>query len=160
MRFKFDKIQQLGRALMLPISLLPVAGILMRLGQPDLLNLKYIAEAGNIIFTQLPILFALGVAIGLAKENNGTAGLAAAVGYLIMTTIVTSIDKDINTGVLGGMIIGIVAAVLYNKYKDIKLPDYFAFFGGKRFIPIITGLVSVLIGIILGNIWPPIQLVI
>jgi PTS system N-acetylglucosamine-specific IIC component len=160
MRFKFDKIQQLGRALMLPISLLPVAGILLRFGQPDLLNLKYIAEAGAVIFDQLPLLFALGVAIGLAKDNNGTAGLAAAVGFLVMNTITSSINKDINTGVLGGMLIGILTAILYNKYKDIKLPDYFAFFGGKRFIPIITGLSSVVVGVILGHIWPPIQSVI
>lgn len=157
MKFKFESIQQLGRALMLPIALLPVAGLLLRFGQPDLLNIKFIADAGNAIFTNLPILFALGVAVGIAKENNGTAALAAAVGYLIMTTILTTIDKDINTGVLGGILIGIVAAMLYNKYKDIRLPDYLAFFGGKRFVPIITGLTAVILGIILGYIWPPIQ---
>lgn len=157
MRFRFDSIQQLGRALMLPIALLPVAGILLRLGQPDLLNIKYIADAGNVIFSSLAILFALGVAVGLAKENNGTAALAAAVGYFIMTTILTDINKDINTGVLGGILIGVVAAILYNKYKDIKLPEYLAFFGGKRFVPIITGLVAVILGTILGYVWPPIQ---
>ena len=157
MSFKFDKIQQLGRALMLPIALLPVAGILLRFGQPDLLNLKYIAEAGNVIFAQLPLLFALGVAVGIAKENNGTAALAATVGYFIMTTILTSINKDINTGVLGGILIGIVAAALYNRFKDIKLPEYLAFFGGKRFVPIVTGLTAVVLGVLLGYVWPPIQ---
>lgn len=157
MSFKFDKIQQLGRALMLPIALLPVAGILLRFGQPDLLNIKYIAEAGNVVFANLAILFALGVAVGLAKENNGTAALAAAVGYFIMTSILTSINKDINTGVLGGILIGIVAAWLYNRYKDIKLPEYLAFFGGKRFVPIVTGLTAVVLSIILGYVWPTIQ---
>lgn len=157
MSFKFEKFQQLGRALMLPIALLPIAGILLRIGQPDLLNLKYIADAGNVVFANLALLFALGVAVGLAKENNGTAALASAVGYLIMTTILTSVNKDINTGVLGGILIGIVAAWLYNRYKDIKLPEYLAFFGGKRFVPIVTGLSAVVLGIVLGYVWPPIQ---
>lgn len=157
MKFRFDSIQGLGRALMLPISLLPVAGLLLRLGQPDLLNIQYISAAGNVIFANLAILFAVGVAVGLAKDNNGTAGLASLVGYFIMTTILTVINKDINTGVLGGILIGITAAALYNRYRNIKLPDYLAFFGGKRFIPIITGLVAVVLGVALGYIWPPIQ---
>ena len=157
MKFNFDKIQQLGRALMLPIALLPVAGILLRFGQPDLLNIKYIADSGNVIFNNLAILFALGVAVGLAKDNNGTSALAACVGYFIMTTILTDINKNINVGVLGGILIGVITALLYNRYKDIKLPSYLAFFGGKRFIPIITGLVAVVVGIILGYIWPPVQ---
>ncbi len=157
MKFKFDSIQQLGRALMLPIALLPIAGLLLRFGQPDLLNVKYIADAGNVIFSQLPILFALGVAVGVAKDNNGTAALASAVGYFIMTSILTEIDKTINTGVLGGIIIGLVAASLYNRFKDIRLPEFLAFFGGKRFVPIITGLTAVVLGIVLGYTWPPIQ---
>ncbi len=157
MKIKFDKFQQLGRALMLPIALLPIAGILLRIGQPDILNLQYISDAGNAVFTNLPLLFALGVAVGLARDNNGTSALASAVGYLIMTTILTSINKDINTGVLGGILIGILAATLYNKYKDIKLPEYLAFFGGKRFVPIITGLVAVILGFVLGYVWPSIQ---
>lgn len=157
MKFRFDSIQSLGRALMLPISLLPVAGLLLRIGQPDLLNIQYISAAGNVIFANLSVLFAVGVAVGLAKDNNGTAGLASLVGYFIMTTILTVINKDINTGVLGGILIGIIAAALYNRYRNIKLPDYLAFFGGKRFIPIITGLVAVAFGVGLGYIWPPIQ---
>lgn len=157
MKFNFDGMQQLGRALMLPIALLPVAGILLRLGQPDLLNIKYIADAGNAVFINLPLLFALGVAVGIAKDNNGTAALAAAVAYFIMTTILYSINKEINTGVLGGILIGLIAAHLYNRYKSIQLPEYLAFFGGKRFVPIITGLSAVFLGIIFGYIWPPIQ---
>lgn len=160
MKFRFDEMQQLGRALMLPIALLPVAGILLRLGQPDLLDLKYIADAGNAVFINLPLLFALGVSVGLAKDNNGTAALAAAVGYFIMTTVLLSINKEIDTGVLGGVLVGIVAARLYNRYKAIKLPEYLAFFGGKRFIPIITGLSAVFLGMLLGYIWPPIQYII
>jgi PTS system N-acetylglucosamine-specific IIC component len=158
MKYKFDDMHQLGRALMLPIALLPVAGILLRLGQPDLLNISYIANAGNSIFINLPFLFALGVAVGLAKDNNGTAALAAAVGYFIMTTILFTIDKSINSGVLGGVLIGIIAARLYNRYKAIELPEYLAFFGGKRFVPIVTGASAVLLGVVMGYIWPLIQI--
>ncbi len=157
MKIKFDYLLQLGRALMLPIALLPIAGILLRFGQPDLLNIKYVADAGNAIFNNLPFLFALGVAIGFAKDNNGAAALASAVGFLIMTSILNNINKSIDTGVLGGILIGLIAAALYNKFKDIKLPEFLAFFGGKRFVPIITGITAVLIGIVLGFIWPPIQ---
>lgn len=158
MKYKFDDMHQLGRALMLPIALLPVAGILLRLGQPDLLDLKYIANAGNAIFIHLPLLFALGVAVGMAKDNNGTAALAAAVGYFIMTTILFTMNKNINTGVLGGVLIGVIAARLYNRYRAVQFPEYLAFFGGKRFVPIITGASAVLLGVALGYIWPSIQL--
>ena len=142
--FNFSKVQNLGKALMLPIALLPVAGILLRFGQPDLLNIKFLADAGNVIFSNLALLFALGVAVGLSKENNGTAALAACVGYLILTTILIDIHPQINTGVLGGIIVGSLASFLYNKYNDIKLPAYLAFFGGKRFVPIITGIMCVI----------------
>jgi PTS system N-acetylglucosamine-specific IIC component len=157
MKFNFEKLQNLGRALMLPIALLPVAGILLRIGQPDLMNLKYIADAGNVVFHNLPLLFALGIAVGLAKDNNGTAALASCVGYLVMTSVITDINKDLDTGVLGGILIGIVTASLYNRYKDIRLPEYLSFFGGKRFVPIATGVVAVILGTILGYIWLPIQ---
>jgi PTS system N-acetylglucosamine-specific IIC component len=160
MKFNFENLQQLGRTLMLPIALLPVAGILLRIGQPDLLNLKYVASAGQIIFNNLPLLFALGVACGFAKDNNGTAVLASCVGYFIMTSVIENMDKSLNTGVLGGIFIGVIAAKLYNRYYSIKLPEYLAFFGGKRFIPIITGLTAVLVGLLLGLIWPKIQIVI
>ncbi|MBN3726698.1 N-acetylglucosamine-specific PTS transporter subunit IIBC [Burkholderia sp. Ac-20379] len=153
----FLKIQSLGRALMLPIAVLPVAGILLRLGQSDVLNIKMIADAGGAVFDNLPLLFAIGVAVGFAKDNNGVAALAGAIGYLIETAIMKDIDPKLNMGVLSGIIAGIVAGLLYNRYKDIKLPDYLAFFGGKRFVPIVTGLVCVVLGIVFGYIWGPIQ---
>ncbi|QJP72828.1 N-acetylglucosamine-specific PTS transporter subunit IIBC [Burkholderia glumae] len=156
----FLKIQSLGRALMLPIAVLPVAGILLRLGQSDVLNIKMIADAGGAVFDNLPLLFAIGVAVGFAKDNNGVAALAGAIGYLIETAIMKDIDPKLNMGVLSGIIAGIVAGLLYNRYKDIKLPDYLAFFGGKRFVPIVTGLVCVVLGIVFGYIWGPIQNVI
>jgi PTS system N-acetylglucosamine-specific IIC component len=156
----FLKIQSLGRALMLPIAVLPVAGILLRLGQPDVFNIKLLADAGGTIFDNLPLLFAIGVAVGFAKDNNGVAALAGAIGYLIETAIMKDIDPKLNMGVLSGIIAGVAAGLLYNRFKDIKLPEYLAFFGGKRFVPIATGLVCVVLGIVFGYAWQPVQHVI
>jgi PTS system N-acetylglucosamine-specific IIC component len=153
----FLKVQRLGRALMLPIAVLPVAGLLLRLGQSDVLNIKMIADAGGAIFDNLPLLFAIGVAVGFAKDNNGVAALAGAIGYLVETVVMKDINDKLNMGVLSGIIAGIVAGMLYNKYKDIKLPDYLAFFGGKRFVPIVTGVTCLVIGIVLGYVWQPVQ---
>jgi N-acetylglucosamine PTS system EIICBA or EIICB component len=153
----FAKMQRLGRALMLPIAVLPVAGLLLRLGQPDVFNIKMIADAGDAIFTNLPLLFAIGVAVGFAKDNNGTAGLAGAIGYLIEIAVMKDINDKLNMGVLSGILAGCVAGYLYNRYKDIKLPEYLAFFGGKRFVPIITGVTCLILGILLGYIWAPVQ---
>ena len=124
MAFKFSSIQALGRALMLPIAMLPVAGLLLRFGQPDLLNIAAIADAGNAIFANLPLLFAIGVAVGFAKDNNGSAGLAGAVGYLILVAMLKTINKEIDTGVLGGILTGSIAGYMYNRYRDIKLPEF------------------------------------
>jgi PTS system N-acetylglucosamine-specific IIC component len=153
----FLKIQRLGRALMLPIAVLPVAGLLLRLGQPDVFNIKMIADAGGAIFDNLPLLFAIGVAVGFAKDNNGVAALAGAIGYLIEIAVMKDINDKLNMGVLSGIVAGIVAGLLYNRYKDIKLPDYLAFFGGKRFVPIVTGVTCLAIGIVLGYVWQPVQ---
>ncbi|RKP49228.1 N-acetylglucosamine-specific PTS transporter subunit IIBC [Trinickia fusca] len=153
----FLKVQRLGRALMLPIAVLPVAGILLRLGQADVLNIKMIADAGGTIFDNLPLLFAIGVAVGFAKDNNGVAALAGAIGYLIEIAVMKDINDKLNMGVLSGIVAGVVAGLLYNRYKDIKLPDYLAFFGGKRFVPIATGLACVVLGIVFGYVWQPVQ---
>lgn len=150
-------LQKLGRSLMLPIAVLPVAGLLLRLGQPDLLDIGFIANAGNAIFSNLALIFAIGVAIGFADDDNGAAGLAGVVGYLVLNAVLETLNPDINMGVLSGIIIGSVAGVLYNRYKAIKLPDYLAFFGGRRFIPIVTGLSAVILGGLFGVIWPPVQ---
>jgi PTS system N-acetylglucosamine-specific IIC component len=153
----FLKVQRLGRALMLPIAVLPVAGILLRLGQADVLNIKMIADAGGTIFDNLPLLFAIGVAVGFAKENNGVAALAGAIGYLVEIAVMKDINAKLDMGVLSGIIAGIVGGLLYNRYKDIKLPEYLAFFGGKRFVPIVTGLACVVLGVVFGYVWQPVQ---
>ena len=97
------------------------------------------------------------MALGFAKKNHGAAALAAVVGFFIMNSVIGTIDSSVNTGVLGGIFIGVIAGLLYNRFHSIKLPEYLAFFGGKRFVPIITGLAAVLMGFLFGFVWPPIQ---
>ncbi|WP_457808257.1 N-acetylglucosamine-specific PTS transporter subunit IIBC [Kushneria sp. EE4] len=158
MRLDFmGALQQLGRSLMLPIAVLPIAGLLLRMGQPDLLDIAFIAQAGNAIFENLPLIFAIGVAVGIADDSNGAAGLAGAIGYLVITAVLEALNPDINMGVLAGIIAGVVAGLWYNRCKNIALPDYLAFFAGRRFIPIVTGLTALALGWIFGWVWPPVQ---
>ena len=157
MRNFFGKLQKLGKALMLPVAVLPIAGILLRLGQDDVLNIPFISAAGDSILGNLPLIFAIGVAVGLAFDNGGAAGLAGAVGYFVLNTGASVINDTINMGVLGGIIAGVVAGNLYNRYHDIQLPDWLGFFGGRRFVPIVTGFICIILALIFGFIWPPIQ---
>ncbi|MED3688255.1 N-acetylglucosamine-specific PTS transporter subunit IIBC [Peribacillus butanolivorans] len=150
-------LQKIGKALMLPIAVLPAAALLLRLGQPDLLDIAFIAAAGKAIFDNLAILFALGIAIGLSKDGSGAAALAGLVGYFVLTNGTQAINKDIDMAVLGGIISGIVAAFLYNRYSEIRLPEWLGFFSGKRFVPIITSLAMIILAGIFGFVWPPIQ---
>lgn len=148
---------KLGKSLMLPIAVLPIAGLLLRLGQPDLLNIAFMSAAGQAVFNNLSIIFALGVAVGFAKESHGAAAISAFVGYIVLTATLKEFDENIDMGVFGGIIIGVLAGGLYNKYKDIKLPSYLAFFGGRRFVPIVTGFSALLLAVVFSFIWPPIQ---
>jgi PTS system N-acetylglucosamine-specific IIC component len=175
----FAGIQKLGRALMLPIAVMPLAGLLLRLGQEDLLNWPFMAAAGDAIFHNLGILFAIGVAIGFAKESHGAAGLAGAVGYFVTITGTLTLAKVPPETVAGladaakelaiakfhdqlssrisipvGILSGLIAGAMYNRFKDIKLPDYLAFFGGRRFVPIITGFVCIGLAVVFGYGWP------
>lgn len=152
-----EGLQRLGRALMLPIAILPIAGLLLRLGDTDLLNIAIIHDAGQVIFANLAMIFAIGIAVGFAKDNNGTAGLAGVIGYLVMISTLKVLDSTINMGMLAGIVSGLMAGALYNRFKDIKLPEYLAFFGGRRFVPIVTGFSAVGLGVLFGYIWPPIQ---
>ena len=152
-------LQKFGRSLMLPIAALPVAALLLRLGQPDLLGADglgwtnvaaVIGAAGNALFANLPLLFAVGIAIGMAKKADGSTALAAVVGYLVFKGVGDAMspwssacpegdDQElINYGVLGGIVMGLVSAFLWQRYHRISLPPYLAFFGGRRFVPIIT----------------------
>jgi PTS system N-acetylglucosamine-specific IIC component len=175
--------QSLGRALMLPIAVLPVAGLLLRLGQPDLLNVASVAAAGDAIFSNLGLLFAIGVAVGLARENHGAAGLAAVVGFLVATKgaeVLLPVPPDAVAGLAGagrdlaaaafksrelaklsvpvGILSGLIAGVTYNRYSDIELPSYLAFFGGRRFVPIATGAIGLVLAAAFGFGWPYLEL--
>lgn len=149
--------QRLGRALQLPIAVLPVAALLLRFGQPDLLNVPFIAQAGGAIFDNLALIFAIGVASSWSKDNAGSAALAGAVGYFAMTKAMVTINPEINMGVLAGIITGLVAGAVYNRWAGIKLPDFLSFFGGKRFVPIATGFFCLILAALFGYVWPPVQ---
>ena len=154
-----DAMQRLGRALMLPIAVLPVAGLLLRFGQPDLLDLAFVAAAGDAIFSNLGLLFAIGVAVGLARENHGAAGLAGVVCFVVAThgvqAIVQMPDSELaKLGVPLGMLAGIVSGALYNRFSDIRLPAYLAFFGGRRCVPIVAGCAGLAIAALFGLAWP------
>ena len=173
----FGTLQKIGRALMLPVAVLPVAGILLGVGSagfsfiPDLLS-SIMAQAGGSVFGNLAIIFAIGTAIGLT-ENDGVSSVAAVVGYVVMLgtmgvmadqlgvepSSIMGIDT-IDTGVFGGIIAGMLAAAMFNRYYKIKLPEYLGFFAGKRFVPIATGIMAIFIGVTLSFVWPPVQNVI
>jgi PTS system N-acetylglucosamine-specific IIC component len=175
MKKMLETLQPLGRALMLPIAVLPIAGLLLRIGQPDLLDIMFISAAGAAIFDNLGILFAIGVAVGFARDGNGAAALAGVVCYLITTTgaqtflvappdvsaglpeaaaalaakswSISQIDKlEVPIGILSGLIGG----NFYNRFATIALPEYLAFFGGRRFVPIASGVAGLLLAAVLG----------
>ena len=174
----FAQLQRLGKSLMLPIALLPAAGILLRLGQPDLLGqiktpiigpfFEAMSAAGGAIFAALPLLFAIGVAIGFAKKADGSTALSAAAGYLVieavfktMSPVVLEGVKDqageqamINYSVFAGILVGIVTAWLFDRYHNIQLPQYLGFFGGRRFVPIVTSLACLILGFALSYFYP------
>ena len=176
------QLQRIGRSLMLPIASLPAAALLLRLGQDDMLGVNGLAgawgdwllpvaavlgAAGNALFKFLPMIFALGVAVGYARKSDGSTALAALIGYLVFTGVTDALSpyvlgkpaegatqQLINYGVLGGIVIGLVAALLYQKYYRIKLPPYLAFFGGRRFVPIVTAGMAIVIAVIGALIYP------
>ncbi|MBK4724791.1 PTS N-acetyl glucosamine transporter subunit IIABC [Pantoea agglomerans] len=149
--------QRLGRSLQLPIAVLPVAALMLRFGQPDLLNMPFIAQGGGAIFDNLALIFAIGVASTWSKDNAGAAALAGAVGYFILTKAMVTINPTVNMGVLAGIITGLIAGMTYNRWADIKLPDFLSFFGGKRFVPIATGFFCLVLAAVFGYVWPPVQ---
>jgi glucose PTS system EIICB or EIICBA component len=169
----FALLQKTGKSLMLPVSVLPVAGLLLGIGSahftwlPALVS-NVMAQSGGAIFGNLPLIFAIGVALGVT-QNDGVAALAAVVGYAVLLATMgvmaalfgytpTSIMgiQSIETGVFGGIVVGSLAGWLFNKYYRIQLPPYLGFFAGKRFVPIVTALVCIAAGILLSVVWPPI----
>jgi PTS system N-acetylglucosamine-specific IIC component len=182
------KLQPIGRALMLPIAVLPVAALMLRLGQPELLDMPAMAAAGEAIFANLGLLFAIGIAVGLAQENHGAAGLAAVVGYLVATQgakvlidvppeVTASIPATMNgfeglrkmaaaayrAGELSklsvpvGLLSGLIAGWAYNRFNDVRLPSYLAFFGGRRFVPIVSGFAGLILALAFGFGWQTLE---
>lgn len=193
-----ETLQNLGRTFMLPIALLPAAGIMLGfgasltgdafvdlyglenvLGDGTLLNgiLSVFADAGDVVFGNLPLLFAIAVGLGMARASKEVAALSAAVGYLLMYAGMTSaienfgdieelqetaglvgsvlgFEETLNMGVFGGIIIGLIVAYLHNRFYRIELPDWLSFFSGTRFVPIISAFVGVLVGILMSFLWP------
>ncbi len=196
----FGVLQRVGRAFMLPIALLPVAGLMLGigssftnettiatyglesiLGQGTILNafLTVMTKAGSIIFSNLPILFAIGVAVGMAKREKEVAGIAGAVGFFVMHATINALltlngklepgamldgalgtevgIQTLSMGVFGGVIVGLGVAALHNKFYNVELPQVLSFFGGTRFVPIISALTYLLVGIVMYFIWPVVQ---
>jgi PTS system glucose-specific IIC component len=169
----FAVLQKIGKSLMLPVSVLPVAGILLGVGEakfgwlPKIVS-GMMAKAGGSIFGSLPLIFAIGVALGLT-ENDGVAALAAVVGYAVllgtMGVIATTLGVEtkpimgipsIDTGVFGGIAIGLIAGYLFKRYFKVKLPPYLGFFAGKRLVPILTAFAAIALAAVLSFAWPPV----
>jgi PTS system N-acetylglucosamine-specific IIC component len=174
----FAQLQRLGKSLMLPIAVLPAAGILLRLGQDDLLGrikapvigpfFQAMSAAGGALFDNLALLFAVGVAIGFARKADGSTALAAVVGYLVMQAVFKTMSPfvldgvldaagkqaQINYSVLGGIIVGLITAVLFDRYHTIALPAYLGFFGGRRFVPIIVSVVCLVVAFAMSYFYP------
>jgi PTS system glucose-specific IIC component len=172
-RIAFGWLQKIGKSLMLPVSVLPVAGILLGVGSakfawlPPVVS-NVMAQAGGAVFGNLPLIFAIGVALGLTG-NDGVGALAAVVGFAVMIATMGVMAPlvgyeprpimgipSIETGVFGGILIGGVAAILFNRFYRVQLPAYLGFFAGKRSVPILTAFAAVFTGIALSLIWPPI----
>lgn len=177
----FKQLQQIGKSFMLPIAILPAAGLLLGIGgalsnkatisaYPILDNhflqsiFQIMSAAGSVVFTNLALLLCIGLATGLAHRDKGVAALAAVVGYLIMVGTISALipiftprSKGIDTGVIGALVMGLTTAKLHNRYYNIQLPQILGFFGGTRFVPILTAFSAIFIGTIFFLIWPTFQ---
>ncbi|MEU6052846.1 PTS transporter subunit EIIC [Streptomyces xanthochromogenes] len=177
-------LQRIGRSLMLPVAVMPAAALLVRLGNTDMLGREsfptvvtkiagYMSAGGGAIISNIALLFCVGIAIGFAKKADGSTGLAAVAGYLVFQKVLATFtdstlpkvaavvdgrivmnDAPVDAGVLGGVVMGIVVALLYQKFHRTKLPDWAGFFGGRRLVPILASFAGLLIGIVFGLIWP------
>jgi len=173
-REAFVVLQKIGKALMIPVAVLPVAGLLLGIGSahfewiPPLVS-ALMKAAGDVVFGNLPLIFAVGVAVGLT-ENDGVAAISAAVGYVVLLAILGVMAgvwgmqpdtvmgiKSMQTGVFGGILAGAIAATMFKRFYRTALPPYLAFFSGKRSVPIVTALAAGVAGVVLSVVWPPIQ---
>ncbi|MGW7197159.1 PTS transporter subunit EIIC [Streptomyces chryseus] len=177
-------MQRIGRSLMLPVAVLPAAALLVRLGNADMLGREsfpefvtkiagYMAAGGGAILDNMALLFAVGIAIGFAKKSDGSTALAAVTGYLVFKNVLATFtdpnlpkvakvvenkivmtEAPVDAKVLGGVVMGIVVALLYQKFYRKTLPDWLGFFGGRRLVPILSAFAGLVVGIVFGFIWP------
>ncbi|MFJ2912313.1 PTS transporter subunit EIIC [Streptomyces sp. NPDC087228] len=177
-------MQRIGRSLMLPVAVLPAAALLVRLGNDDMLGrtsfpdfvtkiASFMSAGGNAILDNMALLFAVGIAIGFAKKSDGSTALAAVTGYLVFQKVLATFtdsnlpqvatvvdgkivmtDAPVDAKVLGGVVMGIVVALLYQKFYRTKLPAWAGFFGGRRLVPILSAFAGLVIGVVFGYIWP------
>lgn len=175
----FQGLQKVGRSLQLPIAVLPAAGILLRLGQNDVFGedglgwgkvATVFATAGDAVFANLPLLFCIGVAIGFAKKSDGSTALAALVGFLVYQNVLKAFpvsEEKIQAGkdiaatyndpkVFGGIIMGLISAVIWQRYHRKKLVDWLGFFNGRRLVPILMAFIGTAMGVLFGLVWEPI----
>ena len=152
-------LQNLGRAMLLPVAAMPLAGLVMRLSASDMLNMPILGAAGNAVFGNLDILFAIGVTIGFAKAKD--KGIPALTGFLAILTLkqgLLIIDKTVDMGIFGGIISGLVAAWTYNRFKEQKLPMVFSYFGGEKFPLTMVMIIQTATAFIFGYVWPVVQM--
>ncbi|MEV7709854.1 PTS transporter subunit EIIC [Streptomyces sp. NPDC088190] len=177
-------MQRIGRSLMLPVAVLPAAALLVRLGHDDMLGrasfpdfvtkiASFMDAGGNAILDNMALLFAVGIAIGFAKKSDGSTALAAVTGYLVFQKVLATFtdsnlpqvatvvdgkivmtDAPVDAKVLGGVVMGIIVALLYQKFYRTKLPAWAGFFGGRRLVPILSAFAGLVIGVVFGYIWP------
>ena len=153
-----NNVQKLGRSMLVPVAAMPLAGILLRLGADDLLNIPILMAAGNAVFNNLDILFAIGVTLGFAKaRDKGMSALTAVLAILTLREGLAIMDPEISMGIFGGLVSGGLASWTWNKFKNQELPKVLSFFAGERFPLTMVMLFTVIISFILGLIWPPIQ---
>jgi PTS system glucose-specific IIC component len=170
----FSFLQKIGKSLMLPVAVLPVAGLLLGIGAAHFEWLPPLASAlmknsGDVVFGNLPLIFAIGVALGFT-ENDGVAAIAATIAYVVLLATLGVMApvfgvkpetimgiQSMQTGVFGGILAGGLAAAMFQRFYRISLPPYLGFFAGKRFVPIITALSAIALGVVLSFVWPPIQ---
>ncbi len=178
----FQRLQKIGKSFMLPIAILPAAGLLLGIGgalsNPTTIQaypfldvaflqglFQVMAAAGEVVFSNLALLLSMGLAAGLAKRDKATAVLASVVGFLVMNATIKALlaifsAEDaplIDTGVIGAIVIGSVAVYLHNRYYNIQLPQFLGFFGGSRFVPIVTSFAAIFVGALFYLVWPPFQ---
>ena len=192
----FEKAQQFGKSFMLPIAVLPAAGLLLGIGgalsNPNTIEaypyldvawlqsiFTIMSSAGSVVFANLALLFAIGVSVGLARTDKGTAGLAGMLGFLVMNATISALltitgimntenpasvgqgmvlgIHSLETGVFGGVVVGILVAWLHNRYNKKELPPFLGFFSGSRFVPIISSFAAIFLGVFMFIVWPFVQ---